>query len=487
MNGSSANVLFLQDNGINESLALTELSAVLRQEGHETHLLLHAEEGKNWWRRIEEVSPDLVILPCNVFGHRFVLSQVQELVRRFPRVPVILGGTHPTFAPSILEQPGVSRILVGEADVAIPQFVSRLVNGESLLDIPGIWTQTEDGIVRTGPGTRLASLDELPVPHRELYFDYPFMAQFPWKKFTTGRGCHNRCAFCYNSFVQDLYCDSGFVRRKAPARVVAEVQAVASQARLDWVHFADDLFVTDLDWLAEFRSQWRHHESLPFSCNSSADRMNPDVARTLAEAGCRSVAIGVETANEETRMKMLAKPTSNEVIKHAAASIKGAGMKLVTFNMVGLPGESMEDAMETLRFSRRLGADATRVTMALPLPGTRMATDAARDGHLDGSLANSFTPDIDIRENPHGPYFSTGDDEAIEHILNIAPLLGRFGTADKSLALLRRLPPAATLPLRLWMSLQEKHLFRFSLWDGFRFYLHTGDPHARTTNYVALM
>ncbi len=35
-----ARVLFLQDSGINESLAVTELSAWLTREGHHTHLLL---------------------------------------------------------------------------------------------------------------------------------------------------------------------------------------------------------------------------------------------------------------------------------------------------------------------------------------------------------------------------------------------------------------------------------------------------------------
>ena len=37
-------ILFLQDNGINESLALTELSAYLKSAGHTTELFLEREE-----------------------------------------------------------------------------------------------------------------------------------------------------------------------------------------------------------------------------------------------------------------------------------------------------------------------------------------------------------------------------------------------------------------------------------------------------------
>lgn len=477
-------ILFLQDNGINESLALTELSAYLSRRGHSTQVLLQRDEPQ-FEKRIEAIRPHLVVVPCNVYAHTWVLQTLTMLHRVLPGTPVLVGGTHPTFSPEFIEEDRVSMILVGEAEVAVLELVQRILAGDSYLDIPGIWTKVDGEIRRTGPADRLADLDELVPSNRMLYYRYRFMRRFPWKKFTTGRGCVNSCAFCYNNFIKQIYCGHDFVRRKSPVKVLAEIDEVRRSSTLKWVHFADDLFVTDRDWLTEFCSLYRGRFDLPFSCNSSADRMDPAVANLLATAGCKVVAIGVESANEKTRMKLLKKPMTNKIIEHAASCIKGAGMKLVTFNMVGLPGETLAEAFETLKYSRRLGADAARVLMAVPLPGTSMTVDAAREGYLDPSLATSFTENLDFGANPYGPYYETPDPQAFENLVNLAPVMSTLPASVA--ATLHSIPRAFTRPFRLWMSLQEKMTYQFSMREGVAFYFHVGNPWLRTTNYVTLI
>lgn len=477
-------VLFLQDNGINESLALTELSAYLSRRGHSTQILLQRDEPL-FEKRIQAIKPHLVVVPCNVYAHGWVLRTLTMLARVIPGTPVLVGGTHPTFSPDFIQEAPVSMILVGEAEIAVLELLERILSGQDYLDIPGVWVKRDGEVQRTGPAARLADLDELVPSNRMLYYRYRFMRRFPWKKFTTGRGCVNSCAFCYNNFIKQIYCGEDFVRRKSPHKVLAEIDEVRRSSTLKWVHFADDLFVTDREWLAGFCSLYTKRFALPFSCNSSADRMDRDVARLLAGAGCKVVAIGVESANEETRVSLLKKPMTNKVIEHAAACIKGAGMKLVTFNMVGLPGESLHDAFETLKYSRGLGADATRLLMAVPLPGTSMTMDAARDGYLDPSLATSFSTDLDFGANPYGPYYDTPDPKAFENLVNLAPMLSRL--PPRALKLLHSLPRPLTRPGRLWMSMQEKTTYQFSLLEGLAFYLHVGNPWLRTTNYVTLI
>ncbi len=479
-------VLFIQDNGINESLALTELAGWLGAKGHQVRLLLDRQE-RHLEKQAAAFAPDLVIIPCNVFAHVWVLSTLRRLATALPGTPVLVGGTHATFSPDLLEEPELSMLLVGEAELAVAELLDRMAAGKEITGIPGIWVKRNGEIERTGPAPRLEDLDSLPLPDRAMYYRYPFMARFGWRKFSTGRGCVNQCAFCYNNFVKSLYGDDNFVRRKSPSQVLNEVEAAVSESRLTWVHFADDLFVTDPSWLTEFCTAYSRRFSLPFSCNSSADTMTEGVARTLSEGGCRVVAMGVESACEETRMRLLKKPITNRMLEDAARHVKGAGMKLVTFNMVGLPGESVDDALATLAFSRKLGADAARILMAIPLPGTRMAVDAAAHGHLDHARATGFSEQLDYSTNPYGPYYRTGDPAALENLLNLAPLLSRPHTHLAARALLGRIPPALTRPFRIWMSLQEKRIYEFSLASGIDFFLHVGNPWMRTTNYVSLI
>ncbi len=476
-------ILFLQDNGINESLAIAELSASLRRRGHDCRLLL-ADEERRLAARMQEYAPHLVIIPCNVFASQWVHQAVSQVRLALPGVPVLVGGTHPTFAPDFIAEADIDYQLVGEADLAVPELADRLAAGAGTDSVAGIWTKRAGRITETGVAPRLADLNELPLPDRALYFGYPFIRDLPWKKFSTARGCENRCSFCYNEFIQQLYRDGcAAVRRKTPARVVEEVQAVRELSALRWVHFSDDLFVNDREWLREFAAVYSRGVGLPFSCNSSADRMDEEVARLLAGAGCRMVAMGVETADEALRVRLLRKPSTDAVLRRAAAAVRGAGMDLLTFVMVALPGERPADSLATLRFSRELGATATRVLMAFPLPGTAMARDAAERGQVDVRAASDFNARIDLSVNPYGPYYDVPEPHTFE---NLAPLLTRLPTAS-ALAVARWLPRRLTRPGRLWMSWQEKRHTGLRIAEGLRYYLHVGNPMARTTNYVSLI
>lgn len=478
-------ILFVQDNGINESLGLTELGGYLKARGHTVCLLIEKEEA-DLPAAARDFAPRLAVVPCNVYAHSWTIRTVRALRRVLGGTPILVGGTHPTFAPSFIEHDDIDLQLVGEAELAVAELAERISRGEDFLDIPGVWVKRNSRVVPNGVARRLDDLDSLPIPDRDLYFRYPFMRDFPWKKFTTGRGCPNSCAFCYNHFIKKLYGDGHFVRRKTPGRVVQEVRAVQAATILQWVHFADDLFVTDPHWLKEFAALYPASLSLPFSCNSSADSMNDRVAHSLATAGCRVVAMGVETADEGRRLKLLNKPATNEVIERAARAVRAHGMKLVVFAMVGLPGESLEDAVETLHYCRSLGAEAARVLMAVPLPGTLLTLEAAAAGHLDPRLAEDFTADIDFNSNPYGPYYELPESAPFEHLVNLAPLVWRLPPGP-ALRMLRSLPRTWSRPGRIWMSLQEKAIYRFTMLDGIRFFAHVGNPMNRTTNYVTLI
>ncbi len=478
-------ILFVQDNGINESLALTELAAYLERAGHRCTVLLEREE-RQFDRTIKRTQPALIVLPCNVFGAQWVVAAARRISKILPAVPLLVGGTHPTLSPDLLEEPAISHQLVGEAEVAVLELSDRLANAQPTNDIPGIWVRADGALRDNGVAPRLGSMSDLPIPKREMYFRYPFLKAFPWKKFSTGRGCENRCSFCHNEHVRKLYCDEGFVRRKSVERVLAEIEAVRQGSTLRWVHFADDLFVTNRAWLEEFASQYPTRIGLPFSCNSSADRMDEEVARALAGAGCRVVAVGVETADEEQRIKILHKPAPDRVLVRAADAVTNAGMELVTFLMLALPGEQLKDSLATIRFSKKLGAHAHRIMMAVPLPGTEMTREAALAGHVAQELADNYQARIDFHDNPYGPFYRVTEPQAFENLANLAPLLHHLPDS-LALPLARILPRRLTRPARLWMSFQEKRLYGFSLLEGARFYLHVGNPMHRTTNYVSLI
>ncbi len=237
-----ARVLFLQDSGINESLALAELSAALVSAGHRTYLLLGDEE-RQLRRAIRRFAPDLCVIPCPVAGHERALSDARQLRKAVSDCVIALAGTHATFHPELIERSEVDVVCLGEAELPLAELASRIDSNQSWSDVPGLVVREGGETVQNPLGAPMADLDDLPLPDRALYFRYPFLARLPWKKFSTGRGCVHDCAFCWNQTLNEMMPpDTRFVRRKSPRRAVAEVDAVRARWPLRLVHFSDDLF-----------------------------------------------------------------------------------------------------------------------------------------------------------------------------------------------------------------------------------------------------
>jgi radical SAM superfamily enzyme YgiQ (UPF0313 family) len=166
------------------------------------------------------------------------------------------------------------------------------------------------------------------------------------------------------------------------------------------IYFADDVFGMNRKWLYEFLPRYRAEVGLPFICLVRADLVcaEPTYAARLADGGCASVFFGVESGNESFRNRVLGKDLTDAQIEGAAALLHGAGIPFRTYNIVALPGETLEDAFSTVRLNIRIGTDYPWCSVFYPFPGAVLTRYAAEEGFLDrdadpGSLTRSFFTD----------------------------------------------------------------------------------------------
>lgn len=477
-------VLFLQDSAINESLALTEVSAVLRAAGHSTLLLLSDEEPA-LDERIREWAPGLCIVPCHITGHAVALGFARRVKALLPGCVVAMGGTHVTFDPSLALDPAVDVTCVGEAEGAFRDLADALSRGDGWEGIPNLHYAQGGALVSNPVRPLIDDLDTLPFPDRALYYRYPFIARFPWKKFNTSRGCVHSCTFCWNTPLRAMYEGKGtFTRRKSPARAVAEVAEVAARYPLGTVHFSDDLFTVYPSWLEEFAERYRRDVGVPFTCSSSNELMTPRVARALQRAGCRGVAIGIETGNEELRSRILKKRVTNDDVRAAAALVHAHGMELTAFCMIANPGETLDDAFSTIDLLREIRADHVRCNIAVPLPHTEFETGSIAAGLLDADYERHR---VDTMKIPK-PAFRTEDATAFANLFYLFRPAVHFPRLDPLVRRLVHLPTPQVLDfLRMYIPWEEKQIYHIGWVDGLRFFSHVGDPHKRTANYVTLI
>ncbi len=485
-------ILFIQDNGLDESLLVTETAAYLEASGHRTDLLLEREE-RDLRGAVAAADPDLVVVPAAIQGHHWSVETCGRLGRWFPDLPVVLAGTLPTFVPDLVQRPGVKMAVVGEAEEALVEICDALAGRRELATVRNLVLRRGKVVHRNELRPLIADLDRMPLPFRDLYYRrYPFLGAFPFKKFSTGRGCFHDCSYCYQPQYRRMCEGKGtYVRRKSPERVVREVEAVARRHPVSNVHFADDLFITHATWLRRFCELYPARIGLPYSINTSADLVSEASAELLARSGCRTVAIGVESGDEGRRRDILGKDLTDASIRGAARAIRRHGITLITFNMLASPGEGWEEGLQTLRFNAELGAQHARVTLCQPLPGTPMAAAAsARDLGREGAAEDLFQVPDAGQGRPQVYFTSAVQEEG--RLLNLHALFS-LGTAYPRLlpllVPLSKLPPNRLLHVGggLHRMLLERSAYRLSLLDGLRYFLHTGSPERRTANFTGLI
>lgn len=473
-------ILFMQDNGINESLALTELSASLKSKGHECELLIEREE-KDIIKRVDHFNPELVVFPFGIMGQEYALRLSKE-IKNIMDAPIVFAGSHPTFYPEIIEHPFADIVCRGEADYSITELASKLEKKKDISRINGLWIK-KGGKIYKNPFMRLMeNLDDLPIPDRELYYKYKFLRDMPMKRFSSGRGCVHSCSYCFNHLLRGNFIGQKYTRKKSVERMIEEIKFIKDNYPLKNIHFSDDLFTVDRNWVKKFSEQYKKEIGLPFTFNSTADLITTDVVKNISSAGCSGTAIGVETGNEELRKTILNKNISNRQIIEAGAKIKKAGMKLATFNMLANPGETIEDAFMTMKLNSIISADNPRVTLSYPIKNTTLYNYAIQNGFLNKDEFETSAP------SKQRAIYKSSYRKQFENLF----YLFRFGCEHPEFApLIRKL---VKLPsdkffrfARVLVPLDEKRFFDIDMISGIKFYRHCGNPFLRTTNYTSII
>ncbi|MAE69829.1 MAG: hypothetical protein CME06_05105, partial [Gemmatimonadetes bacterium] len=196
-NPDAMRIVFLQDDGINESLALTESSACLQRAGHRTRLLIERNE-RRFFRKLVDEDPRAVIIPADIGGEEWALDTC-ERARDATGLEPVLCGTAATFRPDSLLEDGRARVLIrGEAEGAFLDLAESDVDREGvsvLEEIDNFSIRTPEGEIRHNRMRPLfKDLDLLPLPDRDIYFRYGYLSALSMKRVSSGRGCANHCS-----------------------------------------------------------------------------------------------------------------------------------------------------------------------------------------------------------------------------------------------------------------------------------------------------
>ncbi len=378
-------VLFIVKQVDYEPQGILHLSSVLKEAGHEVRLCIVDQEDPI--EAVREFKPGIVGYSVTTGLQRYYLELNRRIKAGFD-VFSVFGGPHPTFFPEMIEGEGVDGICIGEGEGAMLDLAAALENGSLEPNISNWWFKLNGEVVRNPVRPYIENLDTLPFPDRDLVYEqHRPTRNSKIKHFFSGRGCPYDCTYCFNHALFDIYKGLGRrVRKRSVDVVLDEIQHVRERYPLAFVVFLDDTFTIRGDWMAEFADKYPRRVGLPFFCNVRANLVSEELVQGLRQAGCVSVGMGIEAGNDRIRNEILQRNMSKEQIVSACELLRGAGINVMSTNMVGLPTGRLGDDLETLNLNIKCRPAFANAFIFQPYPRTQLGELARREELLQGTF-----------------------------------------------------------------------------------------------------
>ncbi len=292
--------------------------------------------------------------------------QLKELTGAFS----VFGNSHPTFVPEFIEEEGVDAICRGEGEIAFADLCNRLQKGEDVSDTKNFWIK-QNGTVHQNPLRPLAhNLEALGFPDRSVIYDHgSCYREIERKIFITARGCPNSCSYCFHHAWRDKVYGAtvkDYVRKRSVDHVIEEINLVREKYPLRFVHFLDDIFNISDQWLDEFCVKWPKEVKLPFDVILRTNLTTEQQMKDLKRVGCISARLAFEAANDYIRNVVYRKSVTMEDLKASSRHVKEAGLRLTSLQLLGAPGGTLNDELDTLRLNIECKVDHPWVSLLQP-------------------------------------------------------------------------------------------------------------------------
>ncbi|MBY8999244.1 MAG: hypothetical protein KGD60_16185, partial [Candidatus Thorarchaeota archaeon] len=169
----------------------------------------------------------------------------------YPKTKIVFGGVFCIANPEhVIKHPAVDVVCIAEGEVALPNLLNKLENGEDITDIQGLWLKKDDKTVVKNPVAPLMNLDKMPFLDLSFIDDRHFYATiaghvYRMTYFGTQRGCPRRCAYCSNQIFLNVYKQNvkGYISRKMSIpRVVDNLVDLKENYDMNFFQIIDDDF-----------------------------------------------------------------------------------------------------------------------------------------------------------------------------------------------------------------------------------------------------
>lgn len=382
-----------------QPMGLCYVAGVLEENGYDVKILdAHAEgyhnrvvigdrvqvglNEKEIGDRIIEFKPAVIGISAmfsDQYKNAHMVCRVAKEV--FPEAITCMGGVHPSMVPEeVLRDKNVDYIIKSEAEYSFKDFCDLLIKKKNinLKEIDGL---------NLNPKTKwIENLDDLPFPARHLlnlqeYFIAGRAYREPSKKepafpVITSRCCPAFCNFCSTHKMQGHY------RERSVDNVISEIEYLIKTYGMQEIYFLDDALAFG-NFREILKKMIKNGYDLAWhGANGVAVySLDDELIELFAKSGCYKVILSIESGVQKT-LEYMRKPVRIDKTREVIKKIKDCGMRVESMFIIGLPCETKEDILNTVKFAEDLGLDYVSFPLATPFKGTDFYNDCVEKGCL---------------------------------------------------------------------------------------------------------
>jgi len=336
---------------------------------------------------LKEENPDVVGIHAITFALLDVLD-TSRIVRMInPGVKIVMGGPHTSiFSEESMGYSEFDYIVSGEGEKPFFDLLKYVETGDkSLIPIDGVMGR-EDELNRITEPYIHEDLDALPFPARDLtpFSQYTSVVSKhpPTTTIMGSRGCPYKCTFCYTAGGKRF-------RPRSVDGIIEEIRECLELGIREFFFF-DETFFLDKRRVIEFcRRVIEERLDFYWDVRGRVDLVNPEMLEWMKKAGCQRIQYGVESGNARV-LKVLKKGFTPDMAEKAIGWTKSAGISTYTDFMIGNPGETMEEIMETIEFARTIDPDYVHYSITTPYPRTELYRQALEKGVIEKDYWREF-------------------------------------------------------------------------------------------------
>ena len=375
-----------------QPLGTLYVAASLREAGHEVRFYNGAFRGsEEILRELAAFAPRIVGLYSTAFGWHKARQSAADVRRILPGAFIVVGGPYPIYARAqcLREAPELDAVVTGEGEDTMVELAAGLGRGGSLDGLVGIAFRRGADVSENPPRPLILDLDRLPFPARDLLGDrevyVPPPATYrrtPVAVMITSRGCNRRCIFCFQIDRERRH----GIRYRSVDNVLAEIRELAAAGYRE-IKFLDDTLAADRERALEIARRIKAERlDIVWFASACVHQVDRELLEAFRDAGCWAILFGAESGVQKN-LDALRKGITLEQTRRAVRAAKAAGLAVHTPFIFGIPEQTWEDGLETIRFACELDPDIASFHALTPFPGSELWDRRAELGTVAEDLA----------------------------------------------------------------------------------------------------